>query len=291
MPTRSRRCEGCCTHEHSDGDARPRGRVGRGRRRARPRGDRTHRGRGRAGAGSTRCGSTTLRTATRSPRCAPRRAATERLTLATGVIPLDRRPPGEVAEALQSRRACPRAALSIGIGSGGDVAGRARSRAGGYRRRCTSTTRAAVLVGALGPKMRELAAREADGVLLNWVTPRVAAEQAGRAARRPPAPVPRRVVAYARTVVDAAARGRLESRGRRGTPRRPSTPRTSRAWASIRSRPCCHSRATTTSPRASTRTRRRRRTGAAGDHAGRRRAGVPRLRAARGRGDRAGPRD
>ncbi|HEX5857650.1 MAG TPA: LLM class flavin-dependent oxidoreductase [Microbacterium sp.] len=134
--------------------------------------------------------------------------ATDRLALATGVIPLDRRPAGAIVDAIRAA-ALPRDRVSVGIGSGAVSQGALDLvREGvGLLRESTGT---AVLVGALGPKMRQLAARDADGVLLNWVTPGVAAQQAaehrawagGRATR---------VVAYARTVMDAAARGRLES--------------------------------------------------------------------------------
>ncbi|MGC5225421.1 LLM class flavin-dependent oxidoreductase [Micromonospora sp. DT81.3] len=135
-------------------------------------------------------------------------AATERLTLATGVIPLDRRPPGEVAEAIRAA-GLPESRVSIGIGSGGTSRGALALVREGIEL-LHGITRARVLIGALGPKMRELAAREADGVLLNWVSPAVAAEQAGQH-RDSAGARPGRVVVYARTVVDDAARGRLRS--------------------------------------------------------------------------------
>ena len=134
--------------------------------------------------------------------------ATRTLALATGVIPLDRRPARDVAAAVRAA-GLPARRVSIGIGSGAVSRGALDLVREGVEvlRESTGTT---VLVGALGPKMRELAARDADGVLLNWVSPAVAAEQAAQhrawAGERPT-----RVVAYARTVVDAAARGRLES--------------------------------------------------------------------------------
>lgn len=134
-------------------------------------------------------------------------AVTESLTLATGVIPMDRRPAGEVAAALRTA-ALPEDRVVVGIGSGGVSRG-ALALVTEALAELRGATRASLLVGALGPKMRELGAREGDGVLLNWVTPRVAADQASEQ-RAVASPRPTRVVAYARTIVDAAARGRLD---------------------------------------------------------------------------------
>lgn len=138
--------------------------------------------------------------------------ATESLALATGVIPVDRRPARDLAEALRAA-ALPEHRVTIGIGSGGVAKGALALVSDGIRV-LREATRASLVVGALGPKMRELAARESDGVLLNWVTPRVAAEQASEqrafASRRQT-----RVVAYARTIVDPAAEDRLRDEVRR----------------------------------------------------------------------------
>ena len=133
---------------------------------------------------------------------------TTTLALATGVIPLDRRPAREVSESVRAAGLPPHR-VSIGIGSGAVSRGAlALVREGVEVLR--ETTGASVLVGALGPRMRELAARQSDGVLLNWVSPAVAAEQAAQH-REWAGPRTTRVVAYARTVVDAAARDRLEA--------------------------------------------------------------------------------
>lgn len=134
-------------------------------------------------------------------------AVTTHLRLGAGVLPLDRRPPSEILRSIGATRV-PEDRLTIGIGSGGVRAG-----ALALVREAVETLRAgtsaAVVVGALGPHMRELGAETADGVLLNWVTARTAAEQASavRAARNPAA----RVIAYVRTIVDPAAQGALES--------------------------------------------------------------------------------
>jgi alkanesulfonate monooxygenase SsuD/methylene tetrahydromethanopterin reductase-like flavin-dependent oxidoreductase (luciferase family) len=132
---------------------------------------------------------------------------TESLHLATGVIPLDRRPAASL-----ELDGLPVARTTIGIGSG-----RAAKPLGLVRdgiRSLRERTEASVVVGALGPRMRELAATRADGALLNWLTPGAAtdataelhrdAEHAEGGAR------PGRSVLYARTIVDASARPALE---------------------------------------------------------------------------------
>ncbi|WBU37571.1 LLM class flavin-dependent oxidoreductase [Homoserinibacter sp. YIM 151385] len=127
-------------------------------------------------------------------------SATGSLELATGVIPIDRRPAAEIVRAV-ARLGLPRERLVVGIGSGGLRQGALRAvgeaadelRDAGLR----------VVIGALGPRMRELAAERAEGVLLNWFTPDAAAAAARASSAR--------TVLYARTVADAAARGALEA--------------------------------------------------------------------------------
>jgi alkanesulfonate monooxygenase SsuD/methylene tetrahydromethanopterin reductase-like flavin-dependent oxidoreductase (luciferase family) len=132
--------------------------------------------------------------------------ATTTLGLATGVIPLDRRP----AESLDFA-GIPPERTTIGIGSGGarHPLGLVRDGIATLRR----TTDAALVVGALGPRMRRLAAEEADGVLLNWLSPKAAAE-ATAALRRDAAGRPARSILYARTIADEAARPVLEQEAR-----------------------------------------------------------------------------
>ncbi|MBW4043038.1 MAG: LLM class flavin-dependent oxidoreductase [Acidobacteria bacterium] len=135
---------------------------------------------------------------------------TTHLRLATGVVPIDRKPAPALLADLR-RTGVPEARLTLGIGSGqlrrgavDAVAKELLTLRGG--------TGAAVVVGALGPRMRRLAAEHADGALLSWLTPEVAATQAqelreaGRQAQgeRP------RVALYARTIVDEASRPVLE---------------------------------------------------------------------------------
>ena len=138
-------------------------------------------------------------------------AVTTRLRLAAGVVPVDRRPAGEILRAVRDSR-LPETRLTLGIGSGADRQHPLR-RVGDAIAELRAGTSAAVVVGALGPRMRQLAAEAADGVLLNWVTPEVAAEQvaAARAARSPAA----RGIAYVRTIVDDGARPALEAEAER----------------------------------------------------------------------------
>lgn len=131
-------------------------------------------------------------------------AVTTRLTLASGVIPVDRRPASEVAATVEAR-GLPQERLVLGIGSGGATTG-----ALGMMRASVAGLRALdspIIVGALGPKMRRLAATDADGVLLTWLTPAAAREQAAEARD---AASDARVVLYARTAFDPAARGRMD---------------------------------------------------------------------------------
>ena len=138
--------------------------------------------------------------------------ATSTLELATGVIPVDRRPAGEIVEETR-RLALPEDRLVLGIGAGGASQG-ALALVRENVRRLKGDTRARVLVGALGPKMRRLAADEADGALFSWLTPERAAEQAIEF-RDAAAPAAGYVALYARTAIDPAAFGRRDDEARR----------------------------------------------------------------------------
>ncbi|HEY1104852.1 MAG TPA: LLM class flavin-dependent oxidoreductase, partial [Agromyces sp.] len=70
-------------------------------------------------------------------------------------------------------------------------------------------TRAQLIVGALGPRMRRLAAEHGDGALFNWLTPAAAAattDELHEAAKGREV----RGILYTRTTVEAAARPMLE---------------------------------------------------------------------------------
>lgn len=125
-------------------------------------------------------------------------SSTTTLGLATGVIPVDRRSGAEIvaaAEGLDPAR------LTLGIGSG--AASNALERVSDAVRVIREGSAAQVLVGALGPRMRRLAATQADGVLLNWLTPSSAVEAMGDL-RRQGGPGKRGAL-YVRTAVEASA--------------------------------------------------------------------------------------
>ena len=134
---------------------------------------------------------------------------TDRLKLATGVIPIDRRPPDEIARAV-ARLGLPESRLFLGIGSGrlADPVQPVRDALATLR----ESTAARIVVGALGPRMRRLAATESDGLLLNWLTPDAAIHQTDELRLVAPEAW---VALYVRTAVEAAARGRLEDEASR----------------------------------------------------------------------------
>ncbi|QEO14803.1 LLM class flavin-dependent oxidoreductase [Agromyces intestinalis] len=139
---------------------------------------------------------------------------TSRLGLATGVIPLDRRPADtlDLAGLAVDR-------LVLGVGSGGARHPVALVREGIATLR--ERTDAPIVVGALGPRMRRLAATDGDGAVLTWLTAPAAAAAArelqadAAASARPAAQHPVRAVLYARTAVDDAARSELEAEAAR----------------------------------------------------------------------------
>ena len=135
---------------------------------------------------------------------------TEQLVLATGVVPLDRRGPAEILAALQ-RIEAEGERVVVGVGSGGARTGQlALVRDGVARIRDGSGV--GVVVGALGPRMRELAARDADGPLLSWLTPAAAAEQSREAHELAPATGVR---LYVRAAADSAGRERMRQEAAR----------------------------------------------------------------------------
>ncbi|MCR2784239.1 MULTISPECIES: LLM class flavin-dependent oxidoreductase [unclassified Microbacterium] len=131
-------------------------------------------------------------------------AASENLVLATGVLPIDRRPAAEILREVD-RLALPQHRLVLGIGSGQLRTG-ALDAVAGAARMLRAGTQARVVVGALGPRMRRLGATTADGLLLSWLTPAAAAEQARAAhAAAPDA----HVALYVRTSLHPDADGPL----------------------------------------------------------------------------------
>ncbi len=116
-----------------------------------------------------RSGSTTSPAVTRSPDCGSPPAVTSSLGLGTGIIPLDRRPAGSLDLA-----GLPTDRLTLGIGSGAPEG--ALARVLDALEELSASTSARIVLGALGPRMRRIAAEQADGVLLSWLTPSDAAD-------------------------------------------------------------------------------------------------------------------
>jgi alkanesulfonate monooxygenase SsuD/methylene tetrahydromethanopterin reductase-like flavin-dependent oxidoreductase (luciferase family) len=137
-------------------------------------------------------------------------SAAPTLRVGVGVLPLDRRSPGDVASAVRSLR-LPRERLWLGVGSGADAA-----RPVGVVREGVAALRvglpdARIAISALGPQMSRLAGEVADAVLFNWATPRRLAEASALVAegsrRAGRGPVER--WAYVRTAVGPDARARI----------------------------------------------------------------------------------
>lgn len=131
---------------------------------------------------------------------------TERLHLATGVVPVDRRPADTIAAEVASLD-LPIERLTLGIGSGVSKAGAlARVRQAVEVLHDAGVPR--VVVGALGPKMRRTGAERAEGVLLNWVPPTEVRTQADALHAISPAA---HVAVYVRAAIVPAARERLDA--------------------------------------------------------------------------------
>lgn len=125
---------------------------------------------------------------------------TTTLELATGVIPLDRSPAARIAERVREL-GLPRDRVRLGIGRGDAVHGLDLLSEGVALLRAETGMR--VLVGALGPKTRALAAREADGILFNWLSPAAAADAMHRM-RTDAAGRPVEGVLYVRAIADSS---------------------------------------------------------------------------------------
>lgn len=95
-------------------------------------------------------------------------AVTERLRLATGVISIDRRAPDTIIRSVREHQ-LPLDRLVVGIG--GAAMPRPLDRVGTALRELRAELSCRLMVGALGPRMRRLAAQQSDGILLNWLTP------------------------------------------------------------------------------------------------------------------------
>jgi alkanesulfonate monooxygenase SsuD/methylene tetrahydromethanopterin reductase-like flavin-dependent oxidoreductase (luciferase family) len=135
--------------------------------------------------------------------------ATSRIGLGTGVVPISFRSPASILEGIE-QAGLPRSRYRLGIGSGSGphplrmvrtALEELRPRAG-----CE------LVLAALGPRMCELAGREADAVLLNWVTPEHARRSAAmvlEAAEAAGRPRPG-IYAYVRVALGEASLDRLD---------------------------------------------------------------------------------
>jgi alkanesulfonate monooxygenase SsuD/methylene tetrahydromethanopterin reductase-like flavin-dependent oxidoreductase (luciferase family) len=103
-----------------------------------------------------------------------RRAAevTSTIRLGVGVIPIDRRPPDSIVRSIEENQ-LPKDRLIVGVGAGSELYGSLENIRGAVHI-IRAEAGVPVAVGALGPKMVALSAKEADAVLLNWLTPRQA---------------------------------------------------------------------------------------------------------------------
>lgn len=131
------------------------------------------------------------------------------IRMGVGVVPLSNHQPGDIVrEVIQSGVHAVRLYLGVGSGSG---AGAVERVAEGVRA-IRSQLECFLVIAALGPRMCRLAGAEADGVLLNWLTPQWAEHSidwvrdgANRAGKRMP-----RVMAYVRVAVGHGAVTRLQ---------------------------------------------------------------------------------
>lgn len=106
-------------------------------------------------------------------------SVTTSIKLGVGVIPLSRRPAGQIVQQLrtmdgsQGAMRLPLDRLWLGVGSGAGQTGALQRVREGLEllNRDANTT---VFISALGPRMSRLAGEMADGVLFNWLTPEFA---------------------------------------------------------------------------------------------------------------------
>lgn len=139
---------------------------------------------------------------------------TTTLRLATGVIPLDRRPAAEIATRI-AQLDLPLDRLVLGVGSG--AARRPLGLVAGGVAELQSRLDVPIVLGALGPAMRRLGAERADGLLLSWLTPATASAARDEAVADAAAAdrAVSRVVLYARAITEPGALGALEQEAAR----------------------------------------------------------------------------
>lgn len=143
--------------------------------------------------------------------------ATTTLELASGVIPFDRFSPGQIARRVTDL-AIPQERLILGVGSGADRTHPIKLVREGLRG-LKPLVSCPLIVGALGPQMRHLAAAEADGLLMNWLDPasaKAAADEFHRDAAAAGKPESTLAVYVRVSIGDAAGRKLREEADRYG---------------------------------------------------------------------------
>jgi alkanesulfonate monooxygenase SsuD/methylene tetrahydromethanopterin reductase-like flavin-dependent oxidoreductase (luciferase family) len=128
---------------------------------------------------------------------------TSEIRLGIGVLAVDRWGGAEIIREV-IRLGLDQTRLVLGIGAGALHKGSLT--AVSTVAQALKSLEATVMIGALGPRMVDLAGSSTDGVILNWLTPE-AADSLSAVARNNKST---EVVAYVRTAADEAARDRLE---------------------------------------------------------------------------------
>jgi len=148
-----------------------------------------------------------------TPQLAAAAAATDRIDLGIGVVPLSSVDAAELA-ARVARTSLPLDRLLLGVGSGSGPSPLSLVRTGVETLRPLGCR---LVVAALGPRMSSLAGEVADAALFNWATPdalRIASERLREGAERRGRPAPERY-AYVRAALGPAAIERLRAEGER----------------------------------------------------------------------------
>lgn len=142
-------------------------------------------------------------------------AATSSIRLGVGVIPVDRKPAESIARQV-AKLGLPEERLTIGIGSGGLTNG-ALDAVQTAALELRDATSARITIGALGPRMCELAGAASDGALLNWLMPEFVptlAAHVRRGAEHQQRPSPW-IAAYVRVALAGPAEERLRAEAAR----------------------------------------------------------------------------
>jgi alkanesulfonate monooxygenase SsuD/methylene tetrahydromethanopterin reductase-like flavin-dependent oxidoreductase (luciferase family) len=139
-------------------------------------------------------------------------SVTDRLVLGSGVINVDRKPARMIVQAIRDAQ-LDESRIGIGIGASAKPSPLNTVRAATEELR--SELSCPIVIGSLGPRMRQLGAEEGNGLLFNWLTPEHAAETT-RTMRQQAAEAgnsPVESATYIRTALGEAALERLKSEG------------------------------------------------------------------------------